>query len=902
MIHRFSSRRERLDTSFLNDRLKGALAYDRIAGYFSSSILEVAGENLDQIPGTVRMVCNSQLEAMDVRTAQAAVGAMRKEWCATEPEKMGAASRSRFQKLYDYLTSGKLEVRVLPDTAFGLIHGKAGIITRADGTKTAFMGSANESKSAWRLNYELIWEDDSPEAVQWVQEEFDALWNHPDYKPLSAFIVEDIGRIARREVISSIDEWEKNPDPAPAVIESPVYRKELGLWEHQKYFVNLAFNAHQTGQGARFLLADMVGLGKTLQLAMSAMLMALTGDKPVLILAPKTLLWQWQDEMRDLLDLPSAVWNGRQWVDEEGIEYPVMGDEGILRCPRRVGIVSYGLITYGYKKPERTKVPDLLRQMRYECIIVDEAHRARRKKETPGQEYHKARPNNLLAFITEISTRTKSLLLATATPVQLNPIEAYDLLAALAGSSNTSVLGNRWSLWHKENVRGLDLVRESEPAPTDEYEIWRWMCNPLPPASEGRDYAIIRNTLGVDDETVTVDPAMWDKLTPPVRSRIRRIGEGFFALHNPYIRHIVRRTRDYLETTQNPETHEPYLKAIKVILYGEEDRDALHLTTYLREAYESAEEFCHLLARRVKGTGFLETLLLRRAGSSLYAGRLTAESMLGTRSDGSGAREDESEPKSSIFSEMTEEEKEALRRFIGILKEHEDEDPKYQLVRALLFEDRWIERGCIVFSQYYDSIHWFAERLKDEVGDEMIGLYAGSNRSGIYERGVFRRTSREEIKALVKKGQIRLLLGTDAASEGLNLQSLGTLINLDLPWNPTRLEQRKGRIQRIGQIYDEVWIYNMRYKDSVEDRVHDLLSERLRDINSMFGQIPDVLEDVWVDVALDKIADAKRTIDAVPKQHPFRIRYDTIKPVHWESCAKVLDAQDMKKVFFEGWR
>jgi len=399
-----------------------------------------------------------------------------------------------------------------------------------------------------------------------------------------------------------------------------------------------------------------------------------------------------------------------------------------------------------------------------------------------------------------------------------------------------------------------------------------------------------------------VDPAMWDKLTPPVRSRIRRIGEDFFALHNPYIRHIVRRTRDYLETTQNPETHEPYLKAIKVILYGEEDRDALHLTTYLREAYESAEEFCHLLARRVKGTGFLETLLLRRAGSSLYAGRLTAESMLGTRSDGSGAHEDESEPRSSIFSEMTEEEKEALRRFISILKEHEDEDPKYQLVRALLFEDRWIERGCIVFSQYYDSIYWFAERLKDEVGDEMIGLYAGSNRSGIYERGVFRRTSREEIKALVKKGQIRLLLGTDAASEGLNLQSLGTLINLDLPWNPTRLEQRKGRIQRIGQIYDEVWIYNMRYKDSVEDRVHDLLSERLRDINSMFGQIPDVLEDVWVDVALDKIADAKRTIDAVPKQHPFRIRYDTIKPVHWESCAKVLDAQDMKKVFLEGWR
>ena len=901
MIRRFSSRRERLDTSFLNDRLKGALAYDRIAGYFSSSILEVAGENLDQITGTVRMVCNSQLDAMDVKTAQAAVGAMRKEWCATEPEKLGEGSRSRFQKLHDYLTSGKLEVRVLPDAAFGLIHGKAGIITRADGTKTAFMGSANESKSAWRLNYELIWEDDSPEAVRWVEEEFDALWNHKDCRRLSEFVIEDVGRIARRTVIPSIEEWEKDPEPAAAVIESPVYRRELGLWEHQKYFVKLAFDTHQTPHGARFLLADMVGLGKTLQLAMSAMLMALTGDRPILVLAPKTLLWQWQDEMKNLLDLPSAVWNGRQWVDEEGIEHPVMGDEGIIRCPRRIGIVSYGLITYGYSNPDKSKVPNLLKQKKYECIIVDEVHRARRKKLTPGQEYHKAQPNNLLAFLREISERTKSILLATATPVQLNPIEAYDLLSILAGGSNTSVLGNRWSLWNRESARSLEIIQGREPAPSDVYEIWKWLCNPFPPASEGRDYRIIRNELGLNDDVTVADPTMWERLAPPVQSRIRKIGEDLFAHQNPYIRHIVRRSREYLENTPNPETGEPYLKAVKVNLFGEGDRDALHLTTYLREAYESAEEFCRLLSERAKGTGFLKTLLLRRAGSSLYAGRLTAETMLGTRRDDSDPGEDEAEPMSGMFAGMTEDEKEALRRFIMILKDHEDEDPKYQRVKELLFDERWIDRGCIIFSQYYDSIHWLAERLKDEIGDEPIGIYAGGSKSKIYEQGVFRRANREEIKSLVQKGHIRLLLGTDSASEGLNLQKLGTLINLDLPWNPTRLEQRKGRIQRIGQIYDEVWIYNMRYKGSVEDRVHDLLSERLEDINSMFGQIPDVLEDVWVDVALNKIEEARKTIDAVPPQHPFEMRYNTIEPIHWESCVKVLDGGDVRKEFLKGW-
>ena len=77
-------------------------------------------------------------------------------------------------------------------------------------------------------------------------------------------------------------------------IETPVYRQQAGLWEHQKYFVKLAFNAHlHAPGGARYVLADQVGLGKTVQLAMAAELMALVGTKPVVVLAPKTRLWQW---------------------------------------------------------------------------------------------------------------------------------------------------------------------------------------------------------------------------------------------------------------------------------------------------------------------------------------------------------------------------------------------------------------------------------------------------------------------------------------------------------------------------------------------------------------------------------------------------------------------------------
>ena len=368
-MNRFSSRRQRLDSSFLTPRLQGALGYDRIAGYFSFSLLEVAGEALETVAGPIRMVCNSAIEPKDLITARSAQNAMRREWCESQPEALGDGAKGRFQRLYEFLRSGKLAIKVLPDDRFGLIHGKAGVIRLPDGRATTFLGSVNESRSAWTLNYELIWEDDSAEAVAWVQEEFDALWHSPFALPLGEFILQDIDRLSRREVVASVTEWRAGPEPATTLIEAPVYRQESGLWEHQKYFAKLAFDAHRGPFGARFVLADQVGLGKTLQLAMAAQRMALLGDKPVLVLAPRPLLWQWQDELLNLLDMPSSVWDGRQWVDHQGIEHPFPGPESIRTCPTRVGIVSTGLIT------RRSEAAGWLAEMRFECVIVDEAHR-----------------------------------------------------------------------------------------------------------------------------------------------------------------------------------------------------------------------------------------------------------------------------------------------------------------------------------------------------------------------------------------------------------------------------------------------------------------------------------------------------------------------------------------------
>ena len=914
---RYSSRTSKLGEQFLNLKLSGAVSYDRIAGYFCSSILEVAGEAIEAITGKARVICNSGLAPSDVAVAKLG---MRQEWNSFKPEDVYATpgAMTRLKKLYELLSSGKLEVRVLPDETYGLMHGKAGVISYADGRKTAFLGSINETKSAFTTNYEMVWEDNDPDSVDWVQTEFDAFWNSPHAVALSDYVVEDVKRLSERRSIPLKDWREITDKPVPAVaVEEPIYRNEFGLWAHQKYFVARAFDEHKGRGGARLLLADQVGLGKTVQLAMAAKLIALYDEKPVLIIVPKTLLYQWQDELMTLLNLPSAVWTGRFWVDENGYQYLADSRNAILKCPRKVGIISQGLIT------RKSESAELLKSMQFSCVILDEAHRARRKNLDKDPDKHKAQPNNLLAFLNGITLRTKSLLLATATPVQIDPIEAFDLLRALSLPREADkVLGDRYSVWRRTPGLSIKYIQDEEPYPEAEAEMWEIVRNPLPPRSEDRNIETLRDQLDVGD-TPVLPQNLYSMLSISQKDRVKMLygssksEDSFIKNHNPYIRTIVRRTRDFLENTTNPDTNEPYLKKIKAELY---DDEALELAGYLKQAYEIAEEFCEMLSARVRGGGFMSTLLLKRIGSTMNAGEKTAKKMLAWTTEGKErlrliydefSNEDDDESDEDVVSDikdLTTEEVDCLERLVNVLKSNTDTDPKYNRIKEILErgvndEGAWKNKGCILFSQYYDSAVYVAEKLSANFADLAVGLYAGGDKSGIYRNGLFKKEGKDELKRLVKARELLVLVGTDAASEGLNLQALGTLINIDLPWNPTRLEQRKGRIQRIGQLADTLYIFNMRYKDSVEDKVHAKLSGRLQEIYSLFGQIPDVLEDVWVAIAQRDEERAELAINNLPLKNPFVLKYEEAIPDcgDWEVCSVVLDKQDELRELLKGW-
>lgn len=874
-LHRYSSRLER-HGHFLDARLRGAVAYDRVAGYFRSSVFEIAGEAFEQADGPIRIVCNSGLDVRDVDVARAIFT----EWTEGKPEAMSNRQRPRYERLAMLLRARRVEIRVLPDASFGLIHGKAGVIRYADGRSTCFIGSINETGEGWTRHYELLWEDEDAESVAWVQAEFDALWTHRDARPLSAVVVEDVERILKRRIVP-VAEWDTATEEQAPFIEAPASRQGVGLAPHQRAFVGRVVRDLDTFGQARFLLADDVGLGKTVQLGMAAEIIALTRPGPVLVLAPKNLLLQWQDELWRMLAVPSARWVDGCWVAEDEFIWP----NAPTTCPRRIGIFPTSLVTAG-SDTART-----LLDRHYACVVLDEAHRARR----PRSRGVEGDPTNLMRFMLDLAARTELLLLGTATPIQMHRMELYNLMSILHQGCER-VFGGFGGPWALQRNDAMDMIAGVTQPPSSIAQIWAWLRDPLVPKGEHPVATQVRAELGVPDRQTSVPPEALDRLGVPLKLRLQAAGNELLLHHNPFVRHVIKRRRKDLRNCDGS----PVFRDIPVRLHGDGDDDALDMSEAMAAAYGDARAYCEQIAKVRPAAGILKTLLLRRIGSSLRAGLLTARKLRSGEDAVLFVEEEVNGPSGPVL-DPGQEARSKLDSAIRHMESAGDDDPKFSAILQRL-RSGWAERGCILFSQYLDTVVWLAGHLALAFPQEPVGIYGGQDNTYLFEEGQRRRATREEIQAQVRHRSLRILVATDAASEGLNLQRLETLINIDLPWNPARLEQRKGRIDRLGQLASEIDILNLRYRDLVEDEVHHALSTRLRQIRDVFGTIPDTLEDVWVDTALGDLEAAKRRIDEVPVRHPFDVRYAQDLPASaWERCVQVLDRVDALRVLKAGW-
>ncbi|WP_236044571.1 helicase-related protein [Haloarcula salinisoli] len=208
---------------------------------------------------------------------------------------------------------------------------------------------------------------------------------------------------------------------------------------------------------------------------------------------------------------------------------------------------------------------------------------------------------------------------------------------------------------------------------------------------------------------------------------------------------------------------------------------------------------------------------------------------------------------SEIIPSVTDEGLHFLEREIDELESFVDEladieqDPKIsQLKKDLDKLDREGHNRAIIFTQYTDTMDFIRESLISIHG-ETVATYSG--RGGeVYDRESksWTQVGKERVKREFSddEGHVDILVCTDSASEGLNLQECGALINYDLPWNPMRVEQRIGRVDRIGQEYDEVTILNYSYEDTVETDIYERLDARIGLFENVVGDMQPILSSV----------------------------------------------------------
>ena len=191
----------------------------------------------------------------------------------------------------------------------------------------------------------------------------------------------------------------------------------------------------------------------------------------------------------------------------------------------------------------------------------------------------------------------------------------------------------------------------------------------------------------------------------------------------------------------------------------------------------------------------------------------------------------------------------------GVL--HSDQDAKWVELRRILKEDmlkdaEGLRRKLIIFTEARDTLEYLQAKISNYLGKpDAVAVIHG---------GVTRSVRREIIQRFMQDRSLIVLLANDAAGEGVNLQRANLMVNYDLPWNPNRIEQRFGRIHRIGQT-EVCHLWNLVASDTREGEVYGRLLEKLETAReSLGGQVYDVLGQLFEEMPLkDLIFDAIRS-------------------------------------------
>ncbi len=880
--------------NFYIPALSASVRYDRSAGFFSSSALAVAAAGvarLIQNGGHMRLLVGADLSEQDVEAIQQGYDLktrITERLLERFPDPQDALLNERLQALAWMVAEGTLEIKVvLPRDAHGLplpapqsrdyYHAKLGIFTDAEGNQVGFSGSINESETAWRNNYEnfsvyFSWNETAPYLDQ-HKFNFERMWNGKEsdwiaidipqavknrlltFRPASAPIHDPLERSPLPKISETTPPLQGQASPQervifqflrdapylPGAIELGAQTCAIRPWPHQSRVANTILQRFPE----RAMLCDEVGLGKTIEAGLVIRQLWLSRRvKRALILAPKSVLKQWQEELYEKFALDVPRYDGGKFFNYNNQELPQQSENPWD---------AFNLLLAGSQLAKRRdRREQILAARPWDLLAVDEAHHARRK-DFKQKIY---RPNNLLELLKDLNHHDKvaSLLLMTATPMQVHPLEVWDLLSVLG-------MGGRWGADEDAYLEFFSQIRFKF-----ESIEWEFVFDML------RDHLESGGELDphfIEEASARLGPVKWDTLQEIPEKRGQRktligeLGQANHALilemvrrHTPLSRYTYRNTRTLLREYERHgimnatvPVRKPQAKRVPM----REEEQSLY-----NRIDEYISHFYHKYENEKRGTGFIMTVYRRRLTSSFAAVECSLERRLkylnGQLGEDALVQDDDIE-QDELDIDIGEEisasdrahfkaELEYVTDFIQDLRLLSRSDSKLEVLKSELEKAFYQRQTALVFTQYTDTMDYVRDQLREVYGSD-VACYSG--RGGQIWNPILKiwvEESKETVKNNFREGKIRILVCTDSASEGLNLQTCGVLINYDMPWNPMRVEQRIGRVDRIGQTYPDVWISNYFYQDTIEDQIYTRLADRITWFETVVGELQPILAEI----------------------------------------------------------
>ena len=541
----------------------------------------------------------------------------------------------------------------------------------------------------------------------------------------------------------------------------------------------------------RILIADEVGVGKTIEAGIIyTELKARKELETVLIVCPNALMPKWQSEMRSRFDERFEILNS------DRLKYIFNEISKGLDITNFRGICSLQLLRM---EGNLKKLEEL--SLHFDLVIVDEAHHMRNK----GNSYN-------LGML--LSYNSDAMVFLTATPLQLGNNDFFNLMHILLPDEfknfdyfdklvePNQYLNATYSLIKSNTVSlkdVLDTLQKVERTSVSD----RFLKSP--------EYLSIKELLQSSKQL-----ELTDKLN--IQYKLNALN----PLSDVY-------TRTKKKDVMDAPIREPHFVHVT---YTQEEKQFYDLVIeYAKYKFEKRNMGSQ------QGVGFVTIMVQRQVASCIpamieYLNELLINKQVPkSTEDDEYIADDSSVEIGNLIEKIDENEIEIIKKILLIGETLGDRDSKFdsfiETLNKLILQDEI--KGIIIFSYFRKTLEYLKKKIEG----------AGYNVGLIY--GGIDLDEREIITEQFRSGEIQILLSSEVGGEGLDFQFCNCMINYDLPWNPMRVEQRIGRLDRYGQLSPKILIYNFSVEDTVESRIFGRLYQRIQIFEKYIGELEGIL-------------------------------------------------------------